>query len=508
MSVFDIAEYVLDQDNVDAVCVFIENVRDGDTLIRAAEKALEKGKPLIVYKVGVSEEASRAVAAHSGNIAGRDELFDSICNRYGIIRPIDQLHAIDMVRIIQSPHGIPKGNRLGSYANSGGAGVIITDEAVKYGIEMAKFSDATVEKLKELIPLGYPHNPVDTSAQIMAMMDRNITVVRAVNNDPNIDVMVCLVGAAYGPLADVARDQLITVFKESKIPIIVSWGGADRIIPELVKENIPVMYTVGQLGRALGPVMRYAKIRNEWLAAGKEPVPIIDKNRQEKAKKYIADNKAHFTEYESKQLLAMYGIPITNEAIASSAKEAADHAGRIGYPVVLKINAPEILHKTEAGGVKINLRNDEEVISAYDMIIKSANAMQKGGYKQVLVQEMAGGGKEFIIGAINDPQFGPTVMCGLGGVYVEIFKDVSFRSAPVSYREALKMIDEVKSSTILKGYRGKVEDDVDAVADTIVSFSLMITELKDEFMEIDVNPLMVFPKGKGVKVVDALFVFK
>jgi len=509
MSVFDVAEFVLEQDNVDVVCVFIENVRDGDTLIRAAEKALEMGKPLLVYKVGVTEEAGRAVAAHSGNIAGRDELFDSICNRYGIIRPIDQLHAIDMVRIIQAPLGIPKGNRLGSYANSGGAGVIIIDEAIKYGIDMAEFSEETVNTLKELIPLGYPYNPVDTSAQIMAMMDRNITVVRAINNDPNMDVMVCLVGAAYGPLADIAKDQLITVFKESKIPIIVSWGGADRIIPELVKENIPVMYTVGQLGRALGPVMKYAKIRQEWLAKGKEPVPAIDKQRQEKAKKYIADNKAHFTEYESKELLSMYGITVTKEALAVSAQESAEQAGKIGFPVALKINSPDILHKTEAGGIKINLKNAEEVKAAYEEIIKNAKkSMPKGDYKKVLVQEMASGGSEVIIGAINDPQFGPTVMFGLGGIYVEIFKDVSFRSAPVSYGEALRMIDDIKSSTIIKGYRGKEKGDLDALAKTIVNFSLMIAELKDDFMEIDVNPLIVLPEGKGVKVVDALFVLK
>ena len=508
MNVFDIADFLLDQDNVDVICVFMETVQNGDTLIRAAKKALEKGKPLIVYKVGVTEEASRAVAAHSGNIAGRDELFDSVCKRYGIIRPMDQLHALDMVRIIQAPRGIPNGNRIGSYSNSGGGGVILTDEAVRYGMELPKFEDETVETLKELIPLGYPYNPVDTSAQIMVNMDKNITVVRTINNEPNIDVMTCLVGAAFGPLADIARDQLITVFKESKIPIVVAWGGARRIIPELEKEGVPVVLTVGQLGRALGPLMNYARIRREWLEKGEEAAPAIDKKRQENGKKYISENKNNFTEYESKKLLSLYGITVTKEEIASSAKEAAEYAGKIGFPVALKINSPDILHKTESGGIKIGLKNAEEVAAAYEEIIKNVKSVHKGNYNKVLVQEMASGGNEVIIGAINDPQFGPTVMFGLGGIYVEVFKDVSFRSAPVSHSEALRMINEIKSSTILKGLRGKEKSDLNALADTIVKFSLMIAELKDDFMEIDVNPLMVFPEGKGVKVVDALFVLK
>ncbi|MCL2133906.1 MAG: acetate--CoA ligase family protein, partial [Bacteroidales bacterium] len=174
----------------------------------------------------------------------------------------------------------------------------------------------------------------------------------------------------------------------------------------------------------------------------------------------------------------------------------------------LKINSSDILHKTEAGGIKINLKNSEEVAAAYEEIIKNVKNVHKGSYNKVLVQEMASGGNEVIVGAINDPQFGPTVMFGLGGIYVEVFKDVSFRSAPVSHSEALRMIDEIKSSTILKGLRGKEKSDLSALADTIVNFSLMITELKDDFMEIDVNPLIVFPEGKGVKVVDALFVLK
>ncbi|MCL2155682.1 MAG: acetate--CoA ligase family protein [Leptospirales bacterium] len=507
MNVFDIADFLLDQDDVSVICVFMENVQNGDTLIRAAKKALEKGKPLLVYKVGVTEEAIQAVAAHSGNIAGRDELFDSICNRYGIIRPMDQLQALDMVRIIQAPRGIPNGNRIGSYSNSGGGGVILTDEAVRYGLEIPKFEDKTVETLKELIPLGYPYNPVDTSAQIMVNMDKNITVVRAINTDPNVDVMTCLVGAAFGPLADIARDQLLTVFKESKIPIVVAWGGARRIIPELEVEGVPVVLTVGQLGRALGPLMRYSRIRREWLAEEKETIPQIDKQRRERGKKYIADNKANFTEFESKQLLSMYGINITKEAVAASAKDAAEQAGKIGFPVALKINSPDILHKTEAGGIKINLKNSEEVAAAYEEIIKNVKkSAPNGNYNKVLVQEMASGGNEVIVGAINDSQFGPTVMFGLGGIYVEVFKDVSFRSAPVTHKEALRMIDEIKSITILKGLRGKEKSDLNALADTIVKFSLMITELKDDFMEIDVNPLIVFPEGKGVKVVDALFV--
>jgi len=254
--------------------------------------------------------------------------------------------------------------------------------------------------------------------------------------------------------------------------------------------------------------MNYGAFRKELLARKASAVG-ESKSVKQSATKMLAEGNRSLTEHQGKQLLSLYDIPITKEDVATSEEHALKIVKEIGYPVAMKIDSPDILHKTEAGGLKLNINDDDGLVKAYNEILDNCRKYDsKAKIGGVLIQEMVKGGTEVIVGVNNDPQFGPTIMFGLGGIFVEILKDVSLRVAPIAREDAMSMIQEIKGYKVLAGARGQAKADINAIADVLVKVSHMALELEDQVAELDINPLLVLPEGQGVRVADALVIKK
>jgi acetyltransferase len=260
----------------------------------------------------------------------------------------------------------------------------------------------------------------------------------------------------------------------------------------------------------MGVLMNYAAFRKEHLSRAQAAAPAsTDGKAREAAVSMLTRAGRSLTEHQGKQLLNLYGIPITKEDVAKSEEHAVGIADNIGYPLALKIDSPDILHKTEAGALKLNIRNREELVTAYNEVLENARRYDpKAHINGVLIQEMVSGGTEVIVGVNNDSQFGPTLMFGLGGIFVEILKDVALRVAPLTREEALEMVQEIKGFKVLAGARGQAKADIQAIADVLVKVSHLALELEDHVAELDINPLLVLPEGQGVRVADALVIKK
>jgi acyl-CoA synthetase (NDP forming) len=309
-----------------------------------------------------------------------------------------------------------------------------------------------------------------------------------------------------GDLADAIAGEIVAAAKKTDKPVFLCWSARDvlaqKAYSQLDQARIPHYKSPVRCGKALAAVSWYAeaKRRNE---AQRTEKPLVVEGPQ--ARKLLQGRTADVAEYEAKRVLAEYGIPVTQEALATSADEAVAAAKRIGYPVAIKIQSPDISHKTEAKAVRLGIVDDAELRSAYEEVLANSRVYKADAKLEgVLVQEMVKGGTEAILGVTNDPLFGPAVMFGLGGIFAEVLKDVAFRLAPVTPSVAREMIQEIKGYPVLAGARGKAPADVEALADAIVKLSALAIDLKDSLAELDINPLFVMEKGKGVKAADAL----
>jgi acyl-CoA synthetase (NDP forming) len=330
--------------------------------------------------------------------------------------------------------------------------------------------------------------------------------LHAVLDDPNVDSIAMINASLMGDLAASVAREIVAVAKHTDKPIFLTWSARESVAQEayamLDAEKIPHYKSPVRCGRALSALSWYAEALRRADALSAQTVPAI---KSVEARKLLAGRKDDVTEFTAKQVLAHYGIGITNEKLATSREQAVAHAKSIGYPVVLKVQSPDISHKTEAKAVRLGLASDADVAAAYDEVLRNAKTYkQDARIDGVLVQEMVSGGIEAILGVTNDKLFGPAVMFGLGGIFAEVLKDVAFRIAPVTPASALEMIAEIKGYAVLTGARGAAHADIDALADAIVRLSTLALDLRDVVAELDINPLFVFPKGKGVKAGDAL----
>jgi acyl-CoA synthetase (NDP forming) len=349
-------------------------------------------------------------------------------------------------------------------------------------------------------------NPIDVTAAIFSDLSMIGRTLNAVLDDPNVDSIAMINASLMGDLAASVAREIVAVAKHSRKPIFLAWSARDSVAPEayamLDAEKIPHYKSPVRCGRALSALSWYAEALRRADATRADTPPVIT---SVKAREMLAGRTDDVTEFAAKQVLAQYGICVTREELATSREQAVALAQRIGYPVVMKIQSPDISHKTEAKAVRLGIASDAAVAAAYDEILRNAKAYkQDARIDGVLVQEMVSGGIEAILGVTNDKLFGPAVMFGLGGIFAEVLKDVAFRIAPVTKAAALEMVAEIKGYAVLTGARGAAPADVDALADTIVRLSALALDLKDQIAELDINPLFVFPKGQGVKAGDAL----
>jgi acyl-CoA synthetase (NDP forming) len=402
---------------------------------------------------------------------------------------------------------LPAGNRLAIITISGGAGILMTDECIARGMVVPKLAPQTEEKLRGFVPaFGSLLNPVDVTAAIFNNTELIGLTLQAIVDDPNVDCVAMINASLQGELAAKVAAQIVAGTARTEKPVFLCWSAREEVAPEayaaLDAARIPRYKSPVRCGRALAALSWYAQARRRRERRKEEKPAVITSAA---ARQTLAGRTGDIGEHTAKRILADYGIPVTREALAASKDAGLSIARSIGYPVALKVQSPDIPHKTEARAVRLNVASDAEFMAAYDELFSNVRTLQRGARLEgVLVQEMARDGIEAILGVTNDPLFGPAVMFGLGGIFAEVLKDVSFRIAPVTASVAREMVEEIAGYPVLAGARGRPRADVDALVNAIVRLSALAVDLKDHVAELDINPLFVFAEGKGVKAADAL----
>lgn len=478
----------------------METCRDAGRLIAALDMARLQRKPVIVLKIGATDEGQAAAASHTGALTGADAVFDAVFRRYGVlrVRSFEDLLNVGHAAALLGTERLPANEAATLVAASGGFGIMMADAMVEQGLTLPQLDDTTKALIREAVPNAGTNNPVDASAQMSARPDILLKMLSALQNDPNGSTLVLLLALSlYNPrLRGVYMEALsqIRLSHPDRLLILISQGPADAVA-DINALGIPVFPSIPAAASGLRGLVTLGQLSALPAATAYEgPIDSVD--------------PAVFrNEFHAKQALAAAGISVPREEVVDSAAEAVRSARATGYPVVLKIASEDIAHKTEIGGVALNLQSDEAVREAYGRLMANAKAhAPQARLDGVLVAPMVRGGVELIAGVSRDPVFGPVVMVGLGGIYAEILKDVAVQVAPVSEDEALRMIRSLKMFPLLDGARGQPKADVAAAARTVAKLSAFACRHVNDVAEIDMNPILVKPEGEGVLVLDALMV--
>ncbi len=506
----DLITWLDTDEDTNCICLYIEGFKDGRKFIEASRKCK---KPIIALKAGVSAHGAAAAASHTGSLAGAVKVYGAAFQQAGVVQASDLSNLFDrtLALSLQSPL---KGDNLLVITNGGGVGVLATDAGERYGVPLQFAPQDVQEELKKHMPAyGSAKNPVDLTG--MAGNDWYYKSVKFAYAHPWVDGLVVLYceTAMTNPVEiGQAIKKAVDETGVKNRPIIVSMTGGtrcDEAMAWLVENGIPAYPAPDQAMNAMAALREYHDIRKD--IGGSEEICLPESSKKARAiiAKARADGRSMLTEVEAKKLFGAYKLPVAETNLSTSEEEAVALANKTGYPIVMKIVSPDIIHKSDAGGVKVNIKDEAGVRAAYNAILAGAKAYKADAHIfGVAIQEMAPLGTEVIVGSINDPTFGPTVMFGLGGIFVEVLKDVTFRVAPVTNGQVKQMINEIRSVAILAGARGAAPRDRVALEDLIAKYSCMIYDLRDEISETDANPVLVYEEGKGLKVVDARIILK
>jgi len=507
----DFLGYMVQDPNTMVLGGYLEGAKNGFKLRRVAEEAAKVKKPITIMKVGRSMAGARAASSHTGSLAGEDRVYDAFFRQTGIIRIDEPEELIALVPLISAGR-LPGGRNVALLTESGGTGVTQADMCERYGLTVAPLSVAARSKMEAVLPFfASAQNPVDLTAHYIAHPEILVTCLNALLEEDSIDIILGYIDfhEPYG--VNIAR-KIIEVYNSTgKTIVICPWvlPGSDEEdgVKELRRAGVPVLLNGGQAVKAVAHLANYAdflrkKQREEYrVQYDSAPVSAVSS--------MLNGVNGALSEGQSKAVLAEYGIPVTRGGLANSEDEAVNLAEQLGYPVAIKIDSPDILHKTEVGGLSLNLTSSLDVREAYKIVMANISRNKPSArINGMLVQEMLSEGLEVIVGVTMDPVFGPTVMFGLGGIFVEVLKDVSFRVAPLSRGDAMEMIKEIKGYQVLKGVRGRKPADLEALADVLIKVSNLSVSLQDRIVELDINPLVVYSEKMGVKAADALIVLK
>ena len=484
-------EYLRTDPNTSVILGYIENVEHGADFIEQAAKVTRE-KPVIMIKSGTTAAGAKAASSHTGAIAGSDQAYSAAFRKTGVIRAADMATLFDLAQAF-STQPLPEGPGLCIVTNSGGPGILAADATEKSSLNMARLSNSTIDRLKEFLPpYASLYNPVDLIGDAPA--ERYRKTLEVVVEDPQVhSILVLLTPTASAEIMETA-EAIIEVAKTTKKPIFVNYMGGMRTRPgqkRLTEAGIPCSIYPEPLIASIETMYNYYL----WRQTPAQEYPAIKRNRQ-KARLVISEARSkgatEVVEFQAQEVLRAYNLPTPNTALARSSDEAVAAAEKIGYPVVLKIASPQISHKSDVGGVKVNLVDAEAVKNAFFDITARAQRMRPEAYiAGCLVQEMAPKGcKEIIIGFKRDDQFGPLLMFGLGGIYVEILKDISFRLAPLGRDDAKGIIREIKSYMLLKGVRGEQPVNFQAIEDILLTMSELALDFP-EILEAEFNPVLV-----------------
>jgi len=501
----DFARFMLRSPATDVVLMAIEGIRDGAKLIALAREAAEREKPIVVLKFGRTAAGTRAAASHTGTIAGADDIYDAAFRQFGMIR-VNEANELYEMAVLLRTRRWPKGRRSASAAATGGNIVQLADVGEQLGIEWPDFAPETQTKLDALMPgYGKVSNPTDMTSLATGEPEAFRRALNAIAEDPSVDIVAPIF--AFVKREDIERGA--DFVRNCVKPAVMLWIGgctddAQFGARDLVAAGVPVYRNATPCLRAVRAAADFGALVAAHKAGSNKPVRPADTDVQA-ARRLLEGAAGKLTEREAKQVLAAYGLPTTREHLARSADEAISHARTLGGPVAVKIDSPDIQHKTEAGAIRLAVQGDEAVRRAYDEVLAAArryapNAKLNGA----LVQEMAPKGTEMMLGILRDPVFGPVIAVGLGGVHVEVLRDVAYRIAPITPEEAAKMLRELRSYKLLEGVRGAPPADIAALIATIVRLSWFAHDFAERVSELDINPLLVFERGKGVVAVDAL----
>ncbi|MEF8788010.1 MAG: acetate--CoA ligase family protein [Planctomycetota bacterium] len=500
----DLLEALGEDDETNVILAYLESVKDGPKFREVARRVTRK-KPIVVLKSGRSSAGAKAASSHTGSLAGSDSAYDAAFHQSGVLRAATVQEFIEWARALSSQHP-PRGPRTAVVTNAGGPGIITTDAIDASHLQMAQMSDETYANLRDQMPEAASiSNPLDVLGDARA--DRYETALRRVCSDPEVDSLLVLLTPQTSTEPDKTAQVIIDVARGTSKPIAACFMGSKSVESGrriLDRSEVPSFRNPEDAVKTLDGMYHYAQLRDKDTAEA-ERFELDAEAVQKVIDEARADGLESLGERRARRILQACDIPVPRSELATSADEAARMAADIGGPVVLKISSEDILHKSDAGGVKVGLEGDEEVRSGFEGIIDGARDYDPDAdIDGVLVQQMAPEGREVIVGMNRDPQFGPLIMFGLGGIYVELLKDVSFRTCPVSRRDAEEMVDEIETAELLKGFRGDEPADRGALVDCI----LRIGQLSVQFpalTECDLNPLMVYPEGDGLIAVDARF---
>lgn len=482
---------------------YLENITDGNSFLEEAEKISHK-KPIILIKSGSTSAGAKAASSHTGSLAGAETAYEAVFERSGVIRCNSISEQFDYAQAF-SNQPLPSGNSVAVITNAGGPGIMAADAIEKEGLVFAKLTDQTQEKLAGGLPsAANVHNPIDVLGDALA--DRYEFALDVVLDDPNVDtVLVLLTPQAMTEAVSTAEGMAKILDKKNKKPVFASFIGATQVaesIKVLRNNGIPQYDTPESAVKTIKTMVDYVKWRNR----PKRVVKLFPVNRRKVetiVERHLRNNIREIGETESKEILEAYGFVRPKGSVCSTAEQATNVANQLGYPVVMKIWSPDILHKSDVGGVKVGLNNAQEVMDAFDlMMYRVPKKMPEADILGVLVQEMCRKGKEVILGMHRDPHFGPLMMFGMGGTMVEVLKDVSFYPAPLTEEEAKQMLVNTKTYKILQGVRGEKGVDIAAIAEGLQRLSQLVTEFP-QIQELDINPYVIGPKGTAAIAVDA-----
>ncbi len=501
---------VLHDEKTKVIAAVIEGFKDGAKFIEAAELALKHRIPLVVLKIGETEAGKKAAASHTGSMTGSDAIIEAVFKQKGVIR-VRNYDELFQTASLFSKGRTPKGDKVGILTSTGGGGIIMADYYTKLGLTVPEPSQKTQDLAsKEIAAFGKVANPFDLTGQIFNDPDLFKRCMKLFVEDDNFDIIQVNVSMVAGPSSEYRASMLLESVEGSSKPIVTWWaagGLSEPGIKILHGSEVTLFRSPERCATAVKSLVKYYQ---HLETRSKDTITKSDADYSisvEKARGLLEVGDKSLSEHKSKALLELYGIPVTREQVVQSPHEAIRFAKEIGFPVVLKIDSPDILHKSEANAIRLDVNSKEEIFQFYDEIIENAEKYNPNAtINGVLVQEMLRNGSEVMIGMSQDPQFGPTIAFGLGGIFVEVLKDITLRITPFSKSDAEQMVKEIKGYHILQGTRGKKRSDIEAVIDVLLRISRMAQDWKDNISEIDINPLIVFEEGHGVKAADALVV--
>ena len=500
VKVEDYIDFLVDDDATKVVCVYMEGIADPAKLCSALRKAALKKKPVVILKTGRSQKSQELAASHTGSLSGADKVLRAMFKRYGVIEANDLEELMAISQTLSWLAKMPEGERVVFMNVSGGEAGIAADLAEDYGIALAEYTEEDRAYLKSLVPgYGTVNNPFDMTAGIGYNVEAMTKAMRSISADPGVDA-ICI---SYTITPEIF-DETITCMVEAAYIVAPEEGSKPVFWLPYIEHtrNAGCARKLREAGVGLLPTGRYGCIAlrkvMDFANFDYEDGEAINPGS------FAAGSHA-LSEYDSLCYLQEHGVPVPPQAVATTKEEAVAAAAELGYPLSVKIHSADIQHKSDVGGVKLNIKDDAELQEAFDAIMASCAEKAPGAKLEgVLLKPMLDAGAEIIIGVTNDKDFGPSVMVGMGGVFVELFKDVQLALAPLTKKKALDMLDGLKAAKLLKGYRGSEPCDIDALADLIVKISEMAAAGAGEIKELDLNPVFVTPKG--VAIADALLV--